>query len=97
MSIAFYRSSRQQDCRPSNPADEPLTGDETLEDFVKKVRLREKSRAKRQLLPDLAPSVEANQKQGNLWRTVARAVSFRFESVFSDTVARVTFLKPGAH
>ena len=75
MSIACKRSSLQQECHPSIPAEETLTGDETLEFFVEKIRLRENSRSKRALLPDLAPCSEDEVRQKNIWHRATHAVS----------------------
>ncbi len=74
MSSVCNRSSLQQECNPGIPAEEPLTGDETLDDFVQKVRLREKSRPKRDQLPDLAPSAEIDKSPSNFWQQARDAL-----------------------
>lgn len=60
MSFVCNRSSLQQGCNRVSPAEAQLSGDETLDDFVRMIRRKEKSRAKRDRLPDLAPCDTTN-------------------------------------
>lgn len=60
MSFLRNHSSLQQGCNDVSPAEAQLSGDETLDDFVRIIRRMEKSRVKRDRFPDLAPGETAN-------------------------------------
>ena len=70
MSCASNHSSLQQGCVSFIPAEAQLSGEETLEDFVRMIRVRENSRTKRDRLPDLAPCDVAE----NYTRTLIKRV-----------------------
>ena len=74
MSFLCDHSSLQQGCKVVSAAEAQLSGDETLDDFVRMIRRMEKRRAKRERLPDLAPSETANENMRPLIQRVRQKI-----------------------
>ncbi len=74
MSFLSNHSSLQQGCNKVSPAEAQLSGDETLDDFVRMIRRMETSRAKRNRLPELAPCDTAKDNPRPFLKRVKRKI-----------------------
>ena len=74
MSILGKYPSLQQGRVKFVPAEAQLSEAETLEDFVRIIRIRENSRAKRALLPELGPDEAVHDHGRNFLRRLRQKI-----------------------